>query len=71
MTTSAETYFKEGIVLHEQGKFGKALKYYTQALKINPDFDEVYEYLKPFGFKHTHTDYCLERNWGDAVFVKE
>ena len=42
MTTSAETYFKEGIVLHEQGKFGKALKYYTQALKINPDFDEVY-----------------------------
>ena len=42
MTTSAETHFKEGIVLHEQGKFGKALKYYTQALKINPDFDEVY-----------------------------
>ena len=42
MTTSAETYFKEGSVLHEQGKFGKALKYYTQALKINPDFDEVY-----------------------------
>ena len=37
----------------------------------NPNFDEVYEYLKPFGFKHVHTDYCLERNWGDAVFVKE
>ena len=42
MITSAETHFKEGIVLHEQGKLGKAIKCYTQALKINPDFDEVY-----------------------------
>ena len=36
----------------------------------NPKFDEVYEYLSQFGFKHVHTDYCLERNGGDGVFEK-
>ena len=36
----------------------------------NPKFDEVYGYLQEFGFKHTDTDYCLERNWGDAIFEK-
>ena len=45
--------------------------FHTPHYHDNTDFDEVYEYLKPFGFKHVHTDYCLERNWGDAVFVKE
>ena len=36
----------------------------------NPKFDEVYGHLQKFGFKHTDTDYCLERNWGDAIFEK-
>ncbi len=41
-TNSAETHFEEGNVLHEQGKLGRAIKSYIQALKINPDFDVVY-----------------------------
>ena len=37
----------------------------------NPNFDEVNEYLQQFGFKHVHTDLCLEKNWGDAIFERE
>ena len=37
----------------------------------NPKFDQVYEYLQKFGFEHIHTDLCLEKNWGDAIFIKK
>ena len=37
----------------------------------NPTFDDVDEYLSQFGFKHMHTDLCLEKNWGDAIFIKK
>jgi len=44
-TDSAETHFKMGNVLHEQGKLEDAIESYIQALQLNPKFVEAYNNL--------------------------
>jgi len=58
-------------VLNKVNMINCEVTFHTPYYHDNPNFDEVYEYLKLFGFKHIHTDYCLERNWGDALFIKK
>ena len=45
--------------------------FFNPQYQDNPKFDEIYEYLQQFGFKHKDTKFCLEKNWGDAMFEKE
>ena len=45
--------------------------FFNPQYQDNPKFDEIYEYLQQFGFKHKDTKLCLEKNWGDAMFEKE
>ena len=42
---SAKTHFKMGNMLHKQGKLEDAIESYIQALKLNPNFVEVYNNL--------------------------
>jgi len=42
---SAETHYKMGNVLHEQGKLEDAIESYIQALELNPKFVEAYNNL--------------------------
>jgi FkbM family methyltransferase len=44
---------------------------YNAPYHNNPLFDEIYDYLKPFSFVHIETELSGDKNWGDAVFVKE
>lgn len=34
-------------------------------------YDELYSFLKTFGFVHVSSDLCGDGSWGDAFFVKE
>lgn len=34
-------------------------------------FDELYSFLKKFGFVHVNNDLCGDGSWGDAFFIKK
>ena len=42
---SAEIYYKQGNILHDQGKLEDAIESYIQALQLNPKFVGVYNNL--------------------------
>jgi FkbM family methyltransferase len=44
---------------------------FNPAYQGNVLFDELAGYLATFGFKHVQTFLAAERNWGDAIFVKQ
>lgn len=43
---------------------------YNAQYQNNPLFNEIYEYLKHFGFVHIDTELSGDGNWGDALFKK-
>lgn len=45
--------------------------FYNPQYENNPLFDEVYDYLKEYGFVHVATDLSGDKNWGDALFAKQ
>tara|TARA_X000001382_G_C3173897_1_gene180456 strand:+ start:427 stop:1080 length:654 start_codon:yes stop_codon:yes gene_type:complete len=72
-TQGAEMMVSRGATkLLEQVKYVNAeVTFFNPQYENNPKFNEVSEYFENFGFKHLHTELCAERNWGDALFVKE
>lgn len=44
---------------------------YNAQYHNNPLFEEIYDYLKQFGFVHVQTELSDDRNWGDAFFEKK
>ena len=44
---------------------------YNPQYEGNPLFNEIYDFLKPFGFIHIETELSGDGNWGDAVFEKK
>jgi FkbM family methyltransferase len=45
--------------------------FYNPQYQNNPLFEEIYDYLKEYGFSHVGTDLSGDKNWGDALFSKE
>ena len=44
---------------------------YKPQYEGNPLFDEIYDFLKPYGFVHIETELSGDGNWGDAIFEKQ
>ena len=44
---------------------------YKPQYEKNPLFDEIYDFLKPYGFVHIETELSGDGNWGDAIFEKQ
>ena len=44
---------------------------YKPQYEGNPLFDEIYDFLKLYGFVHIETELSGDGNWGDAIFEKQ
>ena len=63
---------KGAIKLLESVKYiNSEVTLYNPQYEGNPLFNEIYDFLKPFGFIHIETELSGDGNWGDAVFEKK
>ena len=63
---------KGAIKLLESVKYiNSEVTLYNPQYEGNPLFNEIYDFLKPFGFVHIETELSGDGNWGDAVFEKK
>jgi len=72
-TQGAELMVCKGAVkLLESVKYiNSEVTLYNPQYEGNPLFNEIYDFLKPFGFVHIETELSGDGNWGDAVFEKK
>tara|TARA_R100000742_G_C4229864_1_gene51684 strand:+ start:84 stop:737 length:654 start_codon:yes stop_codon:yes gene_type:complete len=72
-TQGAELMVCKGAVkLLESVKYiNSEVTLYNPQYEGNPLFNEIYDFLKPFGFIHIETELSGDGNWGDAVFEKK
>tara|TARA_A100001011_G_C14191887_1_gene791725 strand:+ start:212 stop:862 length:651 start_codon:yes stop_codon:yes gene_type:complete len=71
-TQGAELMVCKGAVkLLESVKYiNSEVTLYNPQYEGNPLFDEIYDFLKPYGFVHIETELSGDGNWGDAIFEK-
>ena len=72
-TQGAELMISKGAtkVLENVNYISSEVTFYNASYEKNPLFDEISDYFQQFGFKHVQTDLSDDKNWGDALFVKE
>lgn len=72
-TQGAELMISKGgtQVLKNVKYINSEVTFYNASYHNNPLFEEIEEYLQQFGFKHVQTELSDDKNWGDALFIKE